>query len=192
MYKLFTDKAELFECDIKIEGSSLSQSNARLVIETKDYSLLFNGDINSEGKCSIPIKKLKGLIDESSKGSIRLEVIAEDTFFTPWESDFEVQASKKVTVEVKSQQEKPRIAENKVMVENVKNEVTDKETEHVINLLKLLVNEDINLKNLHLKKNKVNKIIATYTKQADLLKKVLQKLLKVLSRVLAKNKVANV
>ena len=54
------------------------------------------------------------------------------------------------------------------MVENVKNEVTDKETEHVINLLKLLVNEDINLKNLHLKKNKVNKIIATYTKQADL------------------------
>ena len=59
MYKLFTDKAELFECDIKIEGSSLSQSNARLVIETKDYSLLFNGDINSEGKCSIPIKKIK-------------------------------------------------------------------------------------------------------------------------------------
>ena len=76
MYKLFTDKAELFECDIKIEGSSLSQSNARLVIETKDYSLLFNGDITSDGKCSIPIKKLKGLIDESSKGSIRLEVIA--------------------------------------------------------------------------------------------------------------------
>jgi len=168
MYKLFTDKAELFECDIKIEGSSLSQSNARLVIETKDYSLLFNGDITSDGRCSIPIKKLKGLIDESSKGSIRLEVIAEDTFFTPLESDFEVQASKKVTVEVKSQQEKPRIAESKVMVENVKNEVTDKETEHVINLLKLLVNEDINLKNLHLKKNKVNKIIATYTKQADL------------------------
>jgi hypothetical protein len=34
MYKLFTDKAELFECDIKIEGSSLSKSTARLVVET--------------------------------------------------------------------------------------------------------------------------------------------------------------
>ena len=38
MYKLFTDKAETFECDIKIDGASLSNSKARLVIETKDYS----------------------------------------------------------------------------------------------------------------------------------------------------------
>ena len=168
MYKLFTDKAELFECDIKIEGSSLSKSNARLVIETKDYSLLFNGNIDSNGKCSIPIKKLKGLIEESSQGSIRLEVIAEDTFFTPWESDFEVQASKKVTVEVKSQQEKPVIAENKVMVSNVKNEVTEQETNHVLNILKILINEDINLKNLHLKRNKLNRIIATYTQESQI------------------------
>ena len=168
MYKLFTDKAELFECDIKIEGSSLSKSNARLVIETKDYSLLFKGNIDSNGKCSIPIKKLKGLIEESSQGSIRLEVIAEDTFFTPWESDFEVQASKKVTVEVKSQQEKPVIAENKVMVSNVKNEVTEQETNHVLNILKILVNENINIKNLHLKKNKLNKIIATYTQESQI------------------------
>ena len=62
MYKLFTDKAELFECDIKIEGASLSNSKARLVVETNDYSLMFNGKISSQGKCEIPIKKLKGLI----------------------------------------------------------------------------------------------------------------------------------
>ena len=105
MYKLFTDKPEVFECDIKVEGTSLNKSKARLVIETKDYILLFNGDINSSGKCRIPVKKLKGLIDENSKGNIRLEVIAEDTYFTPWESNFEVQASKKVTVEVKSQED---------------------------------------------------------------------------------------
>ena len=109
MYKLFTDKSELFECDIKLEGASLSKSKARLVVETKDYSLLFNGEINSNGKCKIPIRKLKGLIDETSTGNIRLEVIAEDTFFTPWESDFEVDASKKVTVEVKSQTTKKHI-----------------------------------------------------------------------------------
>ena len=92
MYKLFTDKAEVFECDIKVEGSSLNKSDARLVIETKDYSLLFKGNISDSGKCRIPIKKLKGLIDESSKGTIKLEVIAEDTYFTPWETNFEVQA----------------------------------------------------------------------------------------------------
>ena len=64
MYKLFTDKAELFECDIKIEGSSLSKSIARLVVETGDYSLMFYGKISTDGRCQIPIKKLKGLIDE--------------------------------------------------------------------------------------------------------------------------------
>ena len=165
MYKLFTDKPEVFECDIKVEGTSLNKSKARLVIETKDYSLLFNGDINSNGKCRIPVKKLKGLIDENSKGNIRLEVIAEDTYFTPWESNFEVQASKKVTVEVKSQEEKPIITENTVKVSNIKNEITENEKKHIVNILKLLIRENINLENLHLEKNKVNNIIATYIKK---------------------------
>lgn len=165
MYKLFTDKAELFECDIKIEGTSLSNSKARLVIETNDYSILFNGNIDTSGKCQIPIKKLRGLIDENSQGTIKLEIIAEDTYFTPWESDFQIQASKKVTVEVKSQtEEAPIIKENKVSISNVKNEITDDETSHILNILKLLIREDINIKNLHLKRDRVNKIIATYTK----------------------------
>ena len=76
MYKLYTDKPELFECDIKIEGASLTKSTARLVVETSEYSLMFNGKISSAGKCEIPIRKLKGLIDENSTGNIRLEVIA--------------------------------------------------------------------------------------------------------------------
>ena len=90
MYKLFTDKNELFECSISLQGASLKKSKARLVVETQDYSLLFNGTISKSGKCEIPIRKLKGLIDEDTSGNIRLEVIAEDTLFTPWESDFEV------------------------------------------------------------------------------------------------------
>ena len=164
MYKLFTDKTELFECDIKIEGTSLSKSSARLVVETSDYSLMFNGKITSDGKCQIPIRKLKGLIDESSKGNIRLEVIAEDTYFTPWKSKFEVNASKKVTVEVKSQSNKKVIKENKIQVSNVKQEISKKEVDHVANIMKLLVRENINMKNLHLKKDRLNKIVATYTK----------------------------
>ena len=125
--------------------------------------MLFNGKINSSGKCSIPVKKLKGLIDETSKGDIRLEVIAEDTYFTPWESKFEIEASKKVTVEVKSQTAKPLLKE-KVQVENIKQEVTQKETDHVVNIMKLLVREDISIKNLSIKKDRLNKVIATYCK----------------------------
>ncbi len=84
MYKLFTDKPELFECNIKIEGASLKNSQARLIIETEDLSLLFNGTINKDGKCTIPVKKLKGLLEDNTEGQIKLEVIAEDTYFTPW------------------------------------------------------------------------------------------------------------
>ena len=165
MYKLFTDKSELFECDIKLEGASLSKSKARLVVETSDYSLLFKGEINSSGKCEIPIRKLKGLIDENTTGNIRLEVIAEDTYFTPWESDFEVDASKKVTVEVKSQTTKKPIVETKVKV-NVKNEKpTITEKQHVINLFKLLIKEDINVDNISFKRNELNNIVATYLKE---------------------------
>ena len=163
MYKLYTDKQEIFECDIQIEGASLSNSNARLVIETEDLALLFKGSIDSKGKCKIPVKRLKGLLNENVKGTIKLEVIAEDTYFTPWESDFEVDASKKVQVEVKSQN-KEVIKETKMSVEvkNVKEEITVKEKNHVLNILKLLIKEDINLKNVNFRKNKLNHIVATY------------------------------
>ena len=166
MYKLFTDKSELFECDIKLEGASLNKSKARLVVETNDYSLMFDGSINSSGKCEIPIRKLKGLIDESASGTIKLEVIAEDTFFTPWESDFEVAASKKVTVEVKTQTRKP-ITETKVKV-NVKKAITLTERDHVVNLFKLLIKEDINIDNISIKRNKLNNIVGTYLKGKEI------------------------
>ena len=168
MYKLFTDKTELFECNIKLEGASLKNSQARLIIESEDINLLFKGQITPEGKCIIPIKKLKGLLEGNTKGEIKLEVIAEDTYFTPWKSEFLVEASKKLTVEVKSQ-DAEIIAESapRVQVSGIKEteSTTDPITEHVVKLIKLLIKEDINLNNLSIKKDKVNNIIATYTKE---------------------------
>ena len=184
MYKLFTDKSELFECNIKLEGASLSKSKARLVVETSDYSLLFDGSISSNGKCEIPIRKLKGLIDENTTGNIRLEVIAEDTFFTPWESDFEVDASKKVTVEVKSQTTKKPIVETKVKVKVKDEKPTITEKDHVINLFKLLIKEDINVDNISFKRNELNNIVATYLKENTVKNtgKVINGVLKVLEK----------
>ena len=181
MYKLFTDKTELFECNISLQGASLKKSKARLVVETQDYSLLFNGSINSNGKCEIPIRKLKGLIDEDTSGNIRLEVIAEDTYFTPWESDFEVDASKKVTVEVKSQTTKKPIVEAKV---KVKEKPTITEKQHVINLFKLLIKEDINIDNISFKRNELNNIVATYLQENTVKNtgKVIDGVLKVLEK----------
>ena len=195
MYKLFTDKSELFECDIKIEGSSISKSKARLVVETNDYSLMFNGKISSDGKCQIPIRKLKGLIDENSKGNIRLEVIAEDTYFIPWKSNFEINASKKVTVEIKSQTYNKPLVESKrpkVKVTNIKetkkSRITETEKKHIINIMKLLIHENVNIKNLKFRKNKLNKVIATYTQFKPINESSKSKVINGVLNVLAKNK----
>ena len=184
MYKLFTDKTELFECSISLQGASLKKSKARLVIETPEYSLLFNGSISKGGKCEIPIKKLKGLIDEDTKGNIRLEVIAEDTFFTPWESDFEVDVSKKVTVEVKTQTTKKSILETKVDVKVKGGKPTITEKEHIMSLFKLLIKEDINVDNISFKRNELNNIVATYLKENTVknTSKVINGVLKVLEK----------
>lgn len=171
MYKLFTDKTELFECDIKLEGASLKDSQARLLIESENLNLIFKGTITSDGKCTIPVRKLKGLLDEDISGDIKLEVIAEDTYFVPWESKFTVDTSKKITVEVKSQQSTDVLMESKpkVSVTKVKNDVISlHEREHIIKILRLLIKEDINLKNLSIKKDELNNIIGTYLQKNDI------------------------
>jgi len=165
MYKLFTDKSELFECSINLEGASLNKSVARILIESEDYNLVFNGSINSSGKCKIPIKKLKGLIQENSKGNIKLEVIAEDTYFTPWESTYSVDASKKVTVEVKSQEKSLVESKPKVSVKEVKKNLVNPEKVHINRLSSILLRENITLNTLAKNKTKVNKIIEVYSKK---------------------------
>jgi TusA-related sulfurtransferase len=160
MYTLYTDKQELFECSISLEGASVKNSKVRLVVEADNLNLLFNGTIDSSGKCTVPIRKLKNLLEESTKGKIKLEVIADDTYFTPWESDFEVETARKVTVEIKSQTNKNTLTENKtgVTVKNIK--VGD----HIQNLSKMLVKENINVNNMSKNKDKLNNIIASYLK----------------------------
>jgi len=173
MYKLFTDKTEVFECNIKLEGASLKNSQARLIIESEDVNLMFEGTINKDGKCSIPIKKLKGLLEDSTSGQIKLEVIAEDTYFTPWKSDFIVEASRKVTVEVKSN-DAEIIKENTPKIQISGIEEVDPVTEHIVRIVKMLVKEDINLKNLTVKKDKLNNIVGTYLNENKIEQEVVQ------------------
>ncbi len=173
MYKLFTDKTEIFECNIKLEGASLKNSQARLIISSDDINLLFEGSVNSNGKCTIPIKKLKGLLEDSTSGQIKLEVIADDTYFTPWKSEFVVEASKKVTVEVKSN-DAEIIKENTPKIQISGIEEVDPVTEHIIRLVKMLVKEDINLKNLTVKKDKLNNIVGTYLNENKIEQEIVQ------------------
>jgi len=197
MYKLFTDKTELFECNIKLQGAQLKNSQARIIVETEDLALLFKGKIDSNGKCTIPIKKLKGLLEGSSKGEIKLEVIADDTFFTPWKSEFVVEESKKLTVEVTSQ-DADRIVESAIStkpaveVSGIKEEkeksIAVPIVDHVVKIVRLLVKEDVNLNNLSIKKDQVNNIIATYTKRHPIQESQLPKVIDGIITTLRKQK----
>ena len=124
MYTFFTDKSEVFECKISLQGASINSSKARLVLESENMNFIFYGKINSDGKCTIPINKLRNYLSENTKGTAKLEVIAEDTYFQPWSDKFEVKTSKKVTVEVKSNDINSLIKQEgpaKIMVSEVKN-----------------------------------------------------------------------
>jgi hypothetical protein len=117
-FAVYKDKTESFSCDVSVEGAKISETKARLILESDDWTLMFEGDIDRTGKCNIPIKKLN-ILEEGSVGKIRLEVIAENTVFTPWEDDFKVKVSKKVTVqfnESKYTNRGSKINESKVKV----------------------------------------------------------------------------
>lgn len=125
MYKLYTDKNENFIADVSVKNASLRNSIARLVVETSHVNLVFKGTIE-EQKCTIPIKKLKGILDEHTTGKMYLEIIVEDVYFKPWESEFSVEEHTSMKVVVKEQEAeetKPilevKVVEAPVIVESV-------------------------------------------------------------------------
>ena len=181
-YKLYTDKKEVFECKLHLEGASLSDSSARIVVESNNISFLFPGKIDKDGNCKVPIKKLKGLLDENSKGKIKLEVIAEGTLIEPWDSDFIIETSKKVKVEVKEQNTstKKSLTQTKpnVIVSEVK-----KDFNPVKNMVTVLSENGITLKTVVKNKQKIAPILENYSNKVGyvggvkkFIKEVVQKL----------------
>jgi hypothetical protein len=149
MYTLYSDKNNIFECDIQLEGASLSQAFARVIVEGNDLNLVFNGNINNDGNCRIEMPKLNML---KEGGEMKLEIIADDMYFNPWNSDFEIKKSKNITVEVKQPKDNI-IKENKAKVrvninqqkpvskKQVKSKKTIKESKFTKQDLKNLLNK---------------------------------------------------
>ena len=109
-YVLYKDKAEDFVCDIAVEGVSQKDTEVRLIVESTDWILMFKGEIRN-GKCIIPLKKL-AILNEGQRGNIKLEVNADGNLFTPWEDEFVVKVSKKVTVSL-NENKKDKKLQNK-------------------------------------------------------------------------------
>ena len=174
MYKLFTDKKENFECKIELEGASLDNAVARLVIESKKINLLFEGTIDTKGNCVIPVNKLKGLLKEDDSGSIKLEVIAEDVYFNPWESDFIVDTSKKIKVEIKEQAEitKPRAKVTEIKQDTTKKVEKTKKINTIDKIVEILKNNDINTAVIYENKKEMIPVLKEYAKKIGYEKKI--------------------
>ena len=121
-YILYTDRKENFSCDIALEGARITEAFARIILETNELSYVFNGQIDGNGKCRIPIRPLKGLMEVRDMGKMVLEVVADDTYFQPWESEFVVDAHKKLAVKV-NEQSHPSKAKISVSINNNKKKV---------------------------------------------------------------------
>ena len=116
--KLYTDKTELFECNVALEGASIKESKLRAILKFDDKNLMVEGEIKSNGKGQILLPKLKNISEDGEVGKMELEVIAEDAYFQPYEETFKVVTSKKATVEVLGKESsKPKIVVEKITPE---------------------------------------------------------------------------
>ena len=104
MYPLYLDRATEFACDISVKNASLKDAMARMIVKSDNLTLLFEGKIK-DGKCIIPIGRLKGLFEGNTTGKMRLETIVEDAYFSPWQDDFAVEEHTSVKVKVNEQKQ---------------------------------------------------------------------------------------
>lgn len=118
MYTISLDATKTFECTLKLKGVSTKNSKVNLVIESSDMDIRCRGSINENGKVNIPIKKLKGILDENINGKLYLEVIAEDNYFVPFNSEYVTEVSKKIdiveNVTIKSTESPVQIVETSI------------------------------------------------------------------------------
>jgi organic radical activating enzyme len=158
-YILYTDRAEDFIAEVDVRNASLTNSTSRIILETNDISYVFNGKIK-DGKCIIPIRKMKGMLAEGTKGTMKLEIIVEDVYFSPWSSAFAVDTEKKITVKVHEQiEKKPSVVIKEVIMPRRTISITEKATTELKNLL---IENKITKTNLRKQKKVMKEVVNTY------------------------------
>jgi hypothetical protein len=155
-YVLYLDKNENFECTVDVTNASLKGSMVRLVAESENLNVMFTGKIEN-GKASIPIKRLKGILGENTSGKLRLEVIVDDMFFSPWESDFIVEQHTSVKVQVTEQKvsSKPSVNVKVSQPKSIKDSIAAE-------IAAVLSEQNITQQNIGKHRNRVSNTINSY------------------------------
>lgn len=186
MFKLYTDKNNTFKCKVAIEGANEKSAIARLVIEGESHNLMFDGKIK-EGVCEVQIGKFKNFDNFKSKGQVKLEVIADDTYFTPWKSEYILEQSRVVTVEMIEDEEtssKPLVEVTEVSY--IEDTPKVDSVSHGEKVFRKLVRESIDVKKYKsldamLKQNvKAKRVLKNYISENKLSEKALESTLEYL------------
>jgi hypothetical protein len=146
MFKLYTDKHNTFKCKVKVEGASESNALARLIIEGETHNLMFEGKLK-DSVCEVNIGKFKNFDNFKSRGFVKLEIIADDTYFTPWKSEYQVEQSKNVVIEVIEEKKDLKPLVEITEVSYIKDKVEVNSDNHGEKIYKMLVKEGIDLRN---------------------------------------------
>jgi hypothetical protein len=179
MFKLYTDKNNTFKCKIVVEGANEETSIARLIIEGESHDLMFEGRLKDQ-ICEVNIGKFKNFDNFKAKGQVRLEVIADDTYFIPWKSEYILEQSRVVTVEVLQEKEnsKPVVEVKEVSYIDTTPKVLS--NNHGENIYKMLVKENVQFANYTsfnsmIKNNSVAKqTVKKYISQHNISKSLLE------------------
>jgi len=172
MFQIWSDKVKEFECRIMVEGATLNNTKARLVLEGNQHKVLYEGKIDSKGWFTVQINPTKNLFEGGETGKVVLEVIADDTYFTPWESDFEVTAEKKVTVEM-VERDKPTISNKPQVSAVVETEINTKKLQEKKvtisdvseKLYEYLVEHEVNKRNVRTRPKKVTSLVEQFMRR---------------------------
>ncbi len=124
MLKFNKNKKQTFECKVEIEGADYTKTRPRLVLSpTGDNKhIFFEGKIDA-GTCKVIIPE--GL-EIARNGEVVLEVLVDNTMFTPWKSTYEmlVESVKVNEVAIKKNEPTVKVIEEKVAVQKPKVTVT--------------------------------------------------------------------
>ena len=155
MFKFSKNKKQTFECKVEIEGADYSKARPRLILSPygDNKHIFFEGKIG-DGTCKVVIPE--GL-DIAKGGDIALEVLVDNTLFTPWHSTYEMSVESVKVNEVAVKKNEPTV---KVIEEKVQ-ENKPKVTVIVSKKSKGVLKENISSAD----RKRIEEIVASYKKQ---------------------------
>lgn len=112
---LMIDEENELTFQVQIEGTRPGEAKCRLMIESKDMSLIFGG--NSTGdEVSVTLPPLDHILKEGTY-DMTLEVVVDDRFFEPLKLQGAFEKRLKVTAEAVTVRSKPKVRTSASLVE---------------------------------------------------------------------------